>query len=105
MKFTDHDLLQRLDSKVDSLIDEVKEMKSGTISDITDLKKEKADRREVEEIQKKVNEDHEVRIRNIENISNLDSGISKGRVAALMVLSFAVASVLIPLVSAYISRK
>lgn len=104
-KQNDHDLIIEIKTQLVDLTRQVRELKEGTLARIASLEKEKADRYELEVLQDKVNKDIEIRVRALENTENTDSGISKGRMAALMVLSFAVASVLIPLVSAYISRK
>jgi hypothetical protein len=77
MKLSDHDLLQRVDEKVDGLITTVNEMRTGTVQDISMLKKDKADKDVVEELRKKVEYDIENRVRKLEDKSNTGSGERK----------------------------
>ncbi len=80
-KQTDHDLLQRVDQKLDSFTIEVrtalKDLKDGTVSRIESLERDKADRAETEALQKKIDTETaafqkkidgniEVRIRSLE---------------------------------------
>jgi hypothetical protein len=62
-----------VNTKLDTLTDEIKNIRDGTYTDILDLKQNKADTKEVDrlqglvnEIQKKVNSDHETRLVNLE---------------------------------------
>jgi hypothetical protein len=64
--FNDHDLLIRLSSQMEMVLDEIKLLKDTTTNRITCLEKDKADRIELQVIQKKVNEDMETRMRDIE---------------------------------------
>jgi transposase len=66
-KQSDHDLLVKLDQKVNDLKDAVKELQSGTYSRISALEKDKADRVELEFLQKRINDDIEVRVRKLES--------------------------------------
>ena len=67
---SDHDLLIRVDQKVDSLSQIVKELKEGTLDRLSILEKDKVDRKQMEEIQEnfniiqnKINNDIETRLR------------------------------------------
>lgn len=63
---TDHDLLIRVDQKVDGLIDTIDKLQNGTVSDINSLKRDKADRKDVEILQQIINTDIEKRLRSVE---------------------------------------
>jgi hypothetical protein len=65
-KMSDHDLLQRLDQKVDGLIETIKELQTGTVFRIESLEKMKANRDEIDLIQKKLDDNIEVRVRSLE---------------------------------------
>ncbi len=65
-KDNDHDLLVRLDEKVEILTKTVQDLVDGTTKRIDDLECDKADRKEVSELQDKVNKDLEIRVRALE---------------------------------------
>jgi hypothetical protein len=64
---SDHDLLVRLDQKVNDLKNSLQELASGTFQKIAILEKDKADRADLDLLQKKVNDDVEVRLRKVED--------------------------------------
>ncbi len=88
----DHDLLNRLDEKVEigfkTIQGDIKDLKDGTTKRIDDLEKDKADRHEMEMLQKKVNEDIEVRVREIEKFTSEAKGkASQNSVIIVYVIS------------------
>ena len=74
---SDHDLLIRVDQKVDSLTATIQDIKDGTLSRLNALEKEKADRSEIQEmqtkindLQKHINENVETRTQKLERMSD-----------------------------------
>lgn len=55
LNLTDHDLLIRLDTRMQNITDEMRLLRDGTTGDIKDLKEKKLDRRDFEEYKR----DHE----------------------------------------------
>ena len=64
---SDHDLVIRMDTRLEDLISSVKELQNGTYSKIEILFRDKAERKDVEVLQKIVNDDMEKRMRCLES--------------------------------------
>jgi hypothetical protein len=62
----DHDLVIRIDTKVDMLTKKVDDLVSGTTARIDTLEKTKAEKQFVEQLQNKINNDIEIRVRRME---------------------------------------
>ncbi len=97
----DHDLLIKLNTQMDTLIRDVKEMKDNTAKRVDDLEADKVSMAQLEQYRAdgaKIHDDHEARLRNVENIFES----FKGKYAILAVIGMAIVSLIVTYVSKHI---
>jgi hypothetical protein len=66
----DHDLLIQLNTRVEGIKEDIKDLKDGTAKRITDLENGKADKKDFDDLCNEIHGEREKRLRGVENKTN-----------------------------------